>query len=813
MAGIFRLILLVPIFSALFIEASSRCRLPWIGTWLENGIEVNITHNSIGNLGNCVRKSRDLFLLTSDTNRGSCYRCLITFPVHENVLHYKVTQCNFDNDISFERCSQMMSADTTMHTLFRKDSTPTSCPIEAPLNFTYQSNTGSCTSRTSHLHRCSQFDRLALHYQACPEVPNREASIRQIECIGSWQSYGQNYFAARVFDRNGEHYKCFILEKFGSSGRIGESADSACQELTHIDAAATSLTFRQDTPIQPGCEFPSSISGVPWESMSTGESHKIYQNTWISSIKMRNETVWMCLKSEAGDKFGRNPEIYTFRTFVTKGCQIGYQCIRIHQRKRFLIHIEYGEIHESTTEFDECLDDFLVESRDTMILNQAEEECPIGGKHFSKNLRICGGDLEEEKVTMMVGCGSKYEMKVSRGEDCQRVDKDEFTCVTGYKHDGNDFIIVRDNLSRQLHCITYISSRINLLRLYDRVSCDHISVNSANPSLTLNFSSTDSSILMVLAKNTDLSEYELAVDSIECYSRIQNYQFIIVDDQDFECEQKDKFFRRHCVVAQLLPFFKTIIFLDADVGIVNPKKRIEDFQKPEFDIIFYDRFYNWEIALGSYIVRNTQFSIDLLTDFANYEKKLPKSFHGTDNGAVHLFLAKRIFPDVSFEHCEVMYNKTGFYQDLFTYEACIRAKLGVKTDFGKIQIMRKGRSWIRDDWLYGGKWNPELDFMLHGWKMSQLIPTPKIANLKTFPMSRVSWYYPLVGKLELEKCGPWNSTWNYEQRLIASREEIEEIRDKFESFVDLQQIFGMSRMRQLYERKRLGFFGKMIWRM
>ncbi|EFO85943.1 hypothetical protein CRE_01975 [Caenorhabditis remanei] len=47
--------------------SGSRCRLPWTGVWLENGNELNITHNSIGNLGNCVQKSRDLYLLTSDT--------------------------------------------------------------------------------------------------------------------------------------------------------------------------------------------------------------------------------------------------------------------------------------------------------------------------------------------------------------------------------------------------------------------------------------------------------------------------------------------------------------------------------------------------------------------------------------------------------------------------------------------------------------------------------------------------------------------------------------------------------------------------
>ena len=44
-------------------------------------------------------------------------------------------------------------------------------------------------------------------------------------------------------------------------------------------------------------------------------------------------------------------------------------------------------------------------------------------------------------------------------------------------------------------------------------------------------------------------------------------------------------------------------------------RRIEDYALGEFanyDLLFYDRFYNWEIAMGGYLARNTSFSRNFL---------------------------------------------------------------------------------------------------------------------------------------------------------------------------------------------------------
>ncbi|VDM78207.1 unnamed protein product [Strongylus vulgaris] len=74
---------------------SAACRLPWSGVWIKGDREFNITQESLGSLGSCRSKNNDQYLLSSSTDRGDCFRCLIVFPVHENVLQYKISKFDY----------------------------------------------------------------------------------------------------------------------------------------------------------------------------------------------------------------------------------------------------------------------------------------------------------------------------------------------------------------------------------------------------------------------------------------------------------------------------------------------------------------------------------------------------------------------------------------------------------------------------------------------------------------------------------------------------------------------------------------------
>ncbi|KHJ99504.1 hypothetical protein OESDEN_00485 [Oesophagostomum dentatum] len=288
--------------------------------------------------------------------------------------------------------------------------------------------------------------------------------------------------------------------------------------------------------------------------------------------------------------------------------------------------------------------------------------------------------------------------------------------------------------------------------------------------------------------------------SVACYARAQGYEFRIVFSSNYssQCPHKDVYLRRHCVVAHVLPNYHTILYIDADMGVVNPKKRIEEYIDKDVEIMFFDRFYNWEVAAGSYIVKNTEWTQKFLRDFADFEYRLPKNFHGTDNGALHALLGEVLFGEErrsELAFCFHIYYNLNSYEDLFTFEACIRHMLGMHSKMGKIKIFKKGTAWVRDNWMTNTKWSPKKDFMLHNWKITQLRKYDESdLPLSMHGPSKGEWFNPFRGQHQLELCTPGNTTWNYDTNLIETARAIDAKLQTLYDRIDRDRIKSLARM-------------------
>ncbi|GMT20770.1 hypothetical protein PFISCL1PPCAC_12067, partial [Pristionchus fissidentatus] len=235
-------------------------------------------------------------------------------------------------------------------------------------------------------------------------------------------------------------------------------------------------------------------------------------------------------------------------------------------------------------------------------------------------------------------------------------------------------------------------------------------------------------IVVVVTAGTQMETFATALNTVRCYAALHGYSVSVEFDNKFkECEvHKDKFFRRHCHTHKLMqkeiPPDTWMLYMDADVGVVNPNRLMEEFIEPGYEIYLTDRFYNWEYAV-SFLVKNNERGRAWVDEFAKFEFRLPHSFHGTDNGALHPFLMFYLVPETrdpktrTAELCLSLWNRSAGYEDLFGMQACTRMVIGERNHFPdrKVKIYAKGSGWAHDLWIFHSHWATD-DFMMHSLK-------------------------------------------------------------------------------------------------
>ncbi|PIO64100.1 hypothetical protein TELCIR_14283, partial [Teladorsagia circumcincta] len=328
------------------------------------------------------------------------------------------------------------------------------------------------------------------------------------------------------------------------------------------------------------------------------------------------------------------------------------------------------------------------------------------------------------------------------------------------------------------HCIEeWIDDRVDVIfyeRWYDGDFMFHLMKSndlSARPSIFTKMADLESCGVGVngwhwnLTKRTsieDVNNYLVAQHSLECYLKSVNYTLLVIDMDNDErtkniCSRhKDIMFKRHCIAAEYLQDTDWMLVKDADIGVVNPNHCIEEWIDDRVDVIFYERFFNWEIAASSFMIRNSEFGRNFLKSWADREFTLHKRWHGSDNGVLHLHVIDTVLPDAVQERANCYtewYNATS-YETYMAVVSCAKQAIGATRLWpGKLRIYRRAHGWARDYFLAGNRWY-DGDFMFHLMKSNNISAEPniftKLPDLKSCGVGLNGWHWDLTKRTDLE---------------------------------------------------------------
>jgi len=279
-------------------------------------------------------------------------------------------------------------------------------------------------------------------------------------------------------------------------------------------------------------------------------------------------------------------------------------------------------------------------------------------------------------------------------------------------------------------------------------------------------------VFVAVVESSYKTHYRVAQQSLECYLKSTNYTFLLIDlDHDERvnkfCKHDQLFFKKHCAASVYLADADWMLVLDADAGVVNPNHCIEEWIDDRVDLVFYERYFNWEIASGNYLVRNTEFARNFLMKWADWQFIQPQNWNGADNGVLQIHILQTVLPDARAEikACDAVWHRGNNYETYMAYVTCVKVTLGAKRLYpGMLRIHRRGHGWVRDGYMTADSWS-EFDFMLHGWKAQEI--------------NTNGWSSPYTSMFNVSECGNGYSGWNWRKEKRVS---VDAIRTQLANF-------------------------------
>ncbi|XP_076318503.1 uncharacterized protein LOC143229686 [Tachypleus tridentatus] len=453
------------------LTASIECQFParWTGLWFQKGLEppIRIEGDTFSWRGKCIYSEGDLFLI--DDSQLGCSRCVVIYEKHPNVLQYRETFCEKHQNLD-EACAKL-SVDAHLHSMFRVDAAPVTCPFKGPFTFTYSRGHGECNYPVSTIDSCTDNSKLLFRFQACVDVIKSESSEEELTCVATWKEGSSHYLVGkmirkkkhRISYKDEDTYRCFVYDSLPDSFLLSQSADATCDGLVSPREGYRTMRLRKSKHPYIDCQFPGWVTAHQhWHTLDNSKSYIFSQ--WNSSFRIsHNDLGYQDTKVTCTKEVFNTMNTTVVVAYSTSGCDNGYVCISFHRRDKHITELQIGNFARRAE--DACLPPVHVPGSQeyiTLVTSTPHTNlCPAVAE--TDGLRVETGKLGSlpdkctQYSTAVVGCRNdntlEFLTKCASYQELKR-----FQCHGTWEEKGRTYLVTGLRESRSKFCFVFSSN-------------------------------------------------------------------------------------------------------------------------------------------------------------------------------------------------------------------------------------------------------------------------------------------------------------------------------------------------------------------